>query len=77
LIVDDEQIKDDGLWLACLDSAPPIQSDTDSDISQKEQLADEFYRGLMGAEGEEGLLSGSGPVGHRGQDLGGGKPGAH
>ena len=32
LVVDDEQVEDGGLMLMCLDSAPPVHSDTESEI---------------------------------------------
>jgi hypothetical protein len=32
LVIDDEEIEDGGLLLACLDSTPPVRSDIESDL---------------------------------------------
>jgi hypothetical protein len=37
LVVDDVQIEDSGLFMACLDSAPPILSDTESESENKDE----------------------------------------
>jgi hypothetical protein len=40
LVVDDEQTEEGGIFLTCLDSAPPVQSDTESETETEDATSD-------------------------------------